>query len=353
MAGISVAVEKRGGIVLAVGNPHPPDPVRIKPHRGIARRQIFARGGEPGVEDVEVPPGIVPHRIARRTRSQRPVVARAGRAELQHLGVERLALENQLFCELIAETIAERGQSRIPAEILDTVAARRDAAHIATADGRPPLPRLHILDVLDERHDDRASFVVRQVIVDPVVGTERIETGMRIPVDRPPIGQRFVVALDVRPQHRLRLLEEYALAREAPRERALRRLRSPLVDRRDARVDAVDGQALAVDRLPRPRADGIRRILAASPDQGLPRRRSRSLRPFDQLRPHLGIEEHAGMVLADPSQPLGLRHRPGSHADSRKKNPHHHERFSHGTNWISTRVIEPERRPSSSPQDET
>ena len=320
---VAVAVEKRRVGLCGVRDPHPPHPVGVERHRTVAPGEVLARRGEPRVEDIEVPHGVDAHRVAGRARAERAVVARAVAAELQHLPVEGVPLDDEAFRQLVAVAVAERGESRVPHQVLHAVAAGVHAARVAAADRGTPLARLDVLAVPHERHDDRAPFVVGQRLVDPVVCAERVDARRGVPVHRTPVRVRLVVALHVREQHGLRLREVLWIAREPPRERAFGALDAPLVDVRDAGVDGIHGEAGAVLRLARACAHRVVRIAVAPLQERVARRPRRTLRPRLHGRPRLLVEEHARMVAAYPPQPLRLLPRRNGRQQARRRNTHY------------------------------
>ena len=211
--------------------------------------------------------------------------------------------------EVVAEAVAVRGEAGIPQEAPHAVEAALDVAHVAADDERLALARLHVLHVLHERHDDRLALLGRERLPDPVVRAERVDARGGVPVDGASVAVRGVVGGDARHEHLARLVEVLPLAREAPRERALGRLRPPLLHARDRRgggglVRARGGLHLAEHHGVEAGADGIRGVAVAALDERVARRARGTLRPRLHGGPRLRVEEHARVVAADAAFPF-------------------------------------------------
>ena len=210
--------------------------------------------------------------------------------------------------EIVAEAVAERRKAGIPEKTRHAVESARDAAQVAADDRGLALPRLDVLDVLHERDDDRLALVGGEPLPYPVVGAQREDTRGGVPVDGAPVGVRGMVRGHAGLEHPARLVEVLAFARETPRERTLRRLRTPLLhvlDRRGRRglERAACGLHLAELDGTVVRAYRLLGVLVAALQQGVARRARRPFGTRLHLRPRLRVEEHPRMVPADGRHP--------------------------------------------------
>ena len=220
--------------------------------------------------------------------------------------------------EGVAESVSVRRKAGIPEEARHAVESALDAAQVAADDRGLALPRLDVLDVLHERDDDRLALVGGESLPYPVVGAQREDARGGVPVDGAPVGVRSMVCGHTGLQHSARLVEVLALARETPRERALRRLRAPLLhvlDRRGRRglERAACGLHLAELDGTIVRTYGIFGVLVAALQQGVARRARRPFGTRLHLRPRLRVEEHPRMVPAYGRHPGVVLSGPHAH----------------------------------------
>ena len=159
--------------VIAAANPHPPYPVREERERRIARGEVLACSGKPGVEEVEVRPRVGTDAVAGNGAGEESIVVCDLLAVVEHFRAEVAPTAQMGSGEVVAESVAERGEAGVPEQTGNAVESAVGSAAVAAHYGWLALAWLHLFHVLHERHDDLFALVWGQTLPYPVVGGER------------------------------------------------------------------------------------------------------------------------------------------------------------------------------------
>ena len=169
MARIAESKMQRAGLRR---NPVPPDPVGEERKVRILRCGVHSSGGDERVEVVEVRPRIGAHRVSRHAARKRAVVPGDPVAEGERIENHPVTSLEVARRQLVAEPVAIRRHARIPKERRHTVASGGRPTRVAPHDRGTALAGLDVLNMLRQRHDDRAPLLRRERLEDPVVGAD-------------------------------------------------------------------------------------------------------------------------------------------------------------------------------------
>ena len=146
--------------LFGVGYHVPEDPVGEESEGWPARGEVDAGGGEIGVEEVEVRPGVGAHAVAVDGTGESAVVAGAGGAVVEEADEPVVALAELRECLVVGDAVAIGGEAGEPEERLDAVEAGGDAAGVQSDDASAlAVFGLDLIDIGEEREDDLAALL--------------------------------------------------------------------------------------------------------------------------------------------------------------------------------------------------